>query len=138
MTTADPRGVVAPATRDAGAGCKAGGRCGGVEWVQVTPAYAERLFPLPPQPSLEDQAHAEAWAKIAEDVQRRRAAALDSWYPCRDCNGRTFHRWLGRHFDSAHVRAGCPECELAAELSSGRRRRSTPDDPPATPKPAEF
>lgn len=136
----DPRDTVrAPANQHAGAGCRNGGRCAGSGWVQVTPAYAEKLFPMPPQPSLETQDQAAEWAAIAKGVESRRKAAADSWYPCKDCNGAVFYRWAGHHLESGHARSGCPECELAAELS-GRpaRKRDQYTPAPAGPLPEQF
>lgn len=122
----------------AGAGCRGGGRCGGAGWVQVTASYAERLFPMPAQATLDDADQAAAWAAIAESVERRRSAALDSWYPCKDCNGATFYRWAGRHLDSNHSRAGCAECELAGERHPHRNRERANSLEPAADNRPEF
>lgn len=135
----DPRDTIkAPASTNAGTGCRAGGRCGGVGWVQVTAAYAEKLFPLPPAATLEDADHAAAFAALAEAVERRRRAAADSWYPCRECEPSLFYRWAGRHLDSKHDRAGCAECSLEDEEKRRRPRteRAAPAHAAPAPSPA--
>ena len=109
--------------------------------MQVTPAYAERLFPIPPPPPPpalgDDPDHAAAvatmHAAITANIERRRLAAHDSWYPCRDCNGSTFYRWAGRPLDTDHNRHDCAECRLADEAHGKRGRRER--EPELLPKP---
>lgn len=133
---ADPRSTVkVPAPAKAGRGCRAGGDCDGAEWVYVGPAYAERLFPLPPAPTLETAEHAAVWAAVCDGIERKRRAAANSAYPCRACNPRAFYRWAGRHLDADHDRGSCAECKLIAEEARRRPRRDR--EPTLLPTAAE-
>lgn len=139
MNVPDPRSTIrAPANRDAGPGCKAGGRCGGAEWVFITEAHADGMFPNPPQPTLENADDMRLWALLCDALEHRRRAARNTVYPCKDCNPVVFYRWAGRHLDSNHLRAGCSECELAAERTRGHRRATVTAPNTLQPPPEQF
>lgn len=96
-------------------------RCGGTKWVQVQPAYAERMFPMPadlPEDATPDQRRVHAI--VAADVERARHAAADSFYPCKDCAPTQFFRWAGGHLAANHDRSSCAEC-----YSPPARRRAS-------------
>lgn len=87
-------------------------------WIQVSPAYAERLYPDPQLPTIESTT--EQVAEFHKDMDRvhlRRVSALDSWYPCRHCSSRAFFRWLHLQ-DPNHDPADCDD-----EACQPHRRR---------------
>jgi hypothetical protein len=113
--TGDPDDVPSARSTD----CRMGGRCDGSGWVQVQPAYAAQRHPYPPPPELD--ASDDDLAEHARHVRRvdaARAAAIDSYYPCKECNPDAFFRWVGGHFSPGHDAAACPDCALI-----GRRVR---------------
>lgn len=102
-------------------------RCAGAQWIQVGEKYAEHLATKAHDPEEEPQ----AWAG-------RRAAFLNSYYPCPTCNRTMFFRWQGGHLDKDHVRAGCADCIDAGAAKRGSRRLVAagsspppPSEPPA-------
>lgn len=94
-------------------------RCDGHGWVSVQPSYAAHLFPDPAPEVLaalpEDQANELWW-----QVDQRRAAALNTVYPCRVHKADLFFRWAGKHFAKDHDPGGCAEC---MEARTGPRVR---------------
>lgn len=68
-------------------------------WVLVTPAYADRIVPGAAEAratldALKPDTPEYAEAYVAWKVlQARRDGALNTWYPCVDCNASSFHRW---------------------------------------------
>lgn len=99
--------------------------CGGVRWVAVTAAYAERRFPMPEPPANRaDPAEAAAFTALVAKVVERRAAARDSWFPCRECNKAAFFRWANKHWDPDHDRSMCDDCQDVAGPPRRQRRRS--------------
>lgn len=96
-------------------------RCSGTKWVQVQPAYAERMFPPPadlPEGATDEQLRVHA--AVVADADRCRRAAADSFYPCKDCAPTLFFRWAGGHLAIDHDRASCAEC-----YSPPARRRAS-------------
>lgn len=75
-------------------------------WVHVRPAYAEHQVPMPDTDGLD----AETVAAVEREVARMRAAAADSYYPCRNCRPAQFFRWVGGHWEKDHDPGGCSEC----------------------------
>lgn len=91
-------------------------------WLEVGAEYAEKiagaiLIPLDATP---DQL-----ATVTAERDRRRAAALNSVYPCRDCNPKAFYRWATGHYGPEHNAAGCSECNPKAKTRH-------PAQPPTT------
>lgn len=101
-------------------------RCAGASWVQVGEKYAEHLATK----AVDREKDPAEWAA-------RRAAYLNSYYPCPTCNRAMFFRWQGGHLDRDHVRAGCPECIDAGAAKRGTRRHamaaSSGPPPPSEP-----
>jgi len=91
--------------------CRGGsGRCDH-GWVMVQPGYAERLYPDPPDlPLKATDVQRHAYEELVRTLASRRAAALDTWYPCQHCRAATFYRWAGGHLSSDHDPAACGEC----------------------------
>lgn len=104
-------------------------RCDGTKWVQVKPAYALHLVP-DPEPGLLAICTPEQAALLHAEVEQRRAAARDSWYPCRDCNPGPFFRWAAGHWNKDHDVASCAECIDALGGSRAARAQHTVPETP--------
>jgi hypothetical protein len=99
--------------------------------VDVLPSYAVHMHPDPTLEQLAalgEEAQAELWA----DLGRKRRAAENSVYPCRQCAPALFFRWAGGHFGLHHNAAECDECiELLGKRAARRHDRiTTPTTPP--------
>lgn len=72
-------------------------------WRQVKPAYAEHMV-----------------ADITDEAERRHryAAALNTWYPCRNCRPVQFYRWAEGHWLVDHDVSSCEAC---IEIMGGKR-----------------
>lgn len=110
--------------------------CQGTGWRKVQPKYAEHQANLR-HPAPED-------GSDRTDVAQRQwrsayLTALNTVYPCKDCNTETFWRWANGHLDSQHDRSNCAECIALGVVGSKRRHagRSTRamDRPPPQPEP---
>jgi hypothetical protein len=106
-------------------------KCHGHRWVDVLPSYAVHMHPDPTLEQLAalgEEAQAELWA----DLGRKRRAAENSVYPCRQCAPALFFRWAGGHFGLHHNAAECDECiELLGKRAARRHDRiTTPTTPP--------
>lgn len=89
-------------------------KCHGVRWVQVQPGYAERAVPDPTPEALAALAGDEAAIEaLFAEVARARAAAANTWYPCRECNRTAFFRWAGGHWGRDHDPSDCADCHEA-------------------------
>lgn len=76
-------------------GCRKGGPCSGGGWVQVGPDYPAKRYPDPPPLRLDaTDKERDDHARLCRTRQFQRAAAVDSWYPCKACNGPLFFRWV--------------------------------------------
>lgn len=107
-------------------------RCEG-GWVQVLEGYVEREAPEPELPEgAGPEADAER-AKLAVDWKCQRAAAANTWYPCRVCNERLFYRWQGGHLEKDHNREDCDTCVVP-----GQRRRNPERTLPNPATPAGY
>ena len=129
----DPRDRVrVPPTIDAGPGCPGGGTCGRIGWLQVDPAEAARLHPLPPRPGGQmqlgdpepDPADVAVWGLQVAKIESLRRATVNSWLPCPDCQVMAFYRWAGGHLDPRHARHECSECAQLGTRAAATRRRS--------------
>lgn len=97
-------------------------RCDGTGWVSVKPTYAEHMYPDPP-PEVLAQLPIDQADQLHVEVATRRAAALNTVYPCRVHKADLFCRWAGHHFDKDHDANACAEC-LEARNGPAVRRRS--------------
>jgi hypothetical protein len=97
-------------------------------WVHVTTTYADRIAP---EPVLPDDAGPE-WdvvrAGLIAEWRARHGAALNTVYPCRECQPDAFHRWLGGHMASDHDTADCEECQPPPGAHRRRRRKLVPQE----------
>lgn len=99
----------------------------------VLPAYALHMVP-DPEPELLAICSPEQVDLLRLQVEQRRAAARDSWYPCRDCNRRAFFRWAEGHWNKDHDLAGCADCidmlgGTRAARRAARAQHTVPDAP---------
>jgi len=85
-------------------------RCGGLGWVHVSPAYADRLE-QPARPG-------------------HRAALLNTVYPCKDCHPTSFYAWASGCLDPDHDRFNCDRCQAQAERPRRGNRTRSPGRPP--------
>lgn len=105
-------------------------RCHGTRWIEVSQNYADRLFPDPPAPTLADMAEGDAaraqvdYTAACAHQQERRAAAVKSCYPCRECAPAQFWRWVEGHYVAGHDPAGCDDCIEASGFKRRRRKRT--------------
>lgn len=103
-------------------------KCMGARWLQVTPHYAERRYPWPERPpDGASPALLAAYEDLVAWTSERRAAASNSWFPCRVCNPVAFFRWVGHHWDIDHDTAGCSECDEIPGRRHHKRRSGKPD-----------
>lgn len=102
--TGDPDDLPQPRGSD----CPKGGRCDGSGWIQVQPAYAAQRHPYPPNPELDatDEELAEH-SRLVRRIDALRAQAVNSFYPCKECQPDVFYRWAGGHHAPGHT---CSEC----------------------------
>lgn len=108
-----------PLADDQRCGCEAG-------WISVGRSYALAQFP---EPTLEDL------AELTDDeanerrltLDRQRAAAANSVYPCRVHKPAQFAQWAAGHYAQGHDRSTCPECRALDGRASGRRRAEPRD-----------
>ena len=112
--------------------------CSGSGWRQVQAKYAEHQADLKvPQP--EDRERTEL-----EQRQWRSAyaTALNTVYPCKDCNAALFWRWANGHLERDHDRAACIECTTLGVSGSKKKhggrstRAADQPPPPSEPPPA--
>lgn len=109
--------------------------CDGSGWRRVQAKYAEHQASLKVPRELDVEwtaAHEKAWRSAYE-------TALNSVYPCKDCNTEMFWRWANGHLDREHDRASCAEC-IALGVPGSKKRHSgrssrAADRPPPTPEP---
>lgn len=120
-------------------------QCDGVGMVCVLPKYVDKIIPSPTleqlaafEPDLfgaETDDEIAARLKTADDardvflqeIDARRAAVADSWYPCSVCHPKAFYRWAGHHHAADHDISECTECQdLLARSHGGRRRERAP------------
>lgn len=122
-------------------------KCDGVGSIQVDTVYVERLLPgatLEQMAAFEpdtfglDETQANqarqtadaARVKFLAEIDARRAAIRDSWYPCSQCRPKAFYRWAGHHHDVDHDQSECAEC---ADLLTGRGRKHSRKEHGARP-----
>lgn len=105
--------------------CKAGGRCDGKGWVWVTEEYAIGQAPMPTEEWFSEHPHVSREG-VERSVMERRAALMNTGYPCKACQPTRFFRWVGGHFASDHDAASCAECAEGASVPLRRRQRVHP------------
>lgn len=118
-----------PTENDPLAEAEAPCRCDG-GWVQVRPAYALHLYPDPPADVVADLP-AEAHQELLRQLDLKRKAATNSWYPCRVHRPALFYRWVGGHLSTGHDVAACDECiqHLGGRRAARRALAHLPDTP---------
>jgi len=92
-------------------------RCGGLGFCWPREGHGAKVYPLPPELTVEPlDGWTEAEAADRDRILRLQEREQESCYPCPDCMPRTFHRWRGGHFDRHHDRANCDDeaCQAAA------------------------
>lgn len=112
-------------------------------WVEVTDAYAERTFPLPPPLALDATPEEQAdHALRVEMATAKQLAAKGTVYPCRLCRPSQFYKWARGCFGPEHDAASCSDCQSdgTAPLPPHtarrpRRSRSSGDPGPTEPPP---
>lgn len=68
-------------------------------WREVTEAYADHLAP---------------------DDPHKRAALLNSVYPCKQCRPKPFYRWVQGHYGPGHEPDDCDECKVSLGIKAKR------------------
>lgn len=85
-------------------------------WRSVQMPYCEKMFPVADDD--DDEA--------IERARERRAAAMNTVYPCKVCQPNLFFRWVGGHLDKEHDRGACEECSSIGHRRRGARHVSAP------------
>jgi hypothetical protein len=96
-------------------------------WHQVSAEYVDRTLPWP---NPDDYADDDAYDAAIDYQRERRAAAAQTFYPCRRCRAGLFYRWVN-HYGEEHNEHTCDQCQ---DVARGRKVTLPIDQSaPATP-----
>lgn len=102
--------------------------CEGTGWRRVLPTYAEHMYPSPAADLLGAQLGEAAFAELVRQTDMKRAAAVNTVYPCRTCRPNQFYRWANGHYGAEHDADRCPQC-----VATRRGKEVPPEHDPPRP-----